>query len=78
MDNPYIQQGKNPLLVGDMPVNLGDILVETSKNSACWDMGGNCHLTYGCSLTAFIIIPSCIGLELESNNDVSNVADHRV
>ena len=28
-----------PLLVGDKLVNFGDILPETSKNSACWDMG---------------------------------------
>ena len=34
MDNLYIQQGNPPLLVGDMLVNLGDILAETSKNSA--------------------------------------------
>ena len=38
--------GETPLLVGDMLVNFGDILQETSKSSACWDMGGNSHLTW--------------------------------
>ena len=37
--------GKTPSLVGDMLVNIGDILPETSRSSACWDMGGNSHLT---------------------------------
>ena len=39
MDNLYLA-GKTPLLVGDMLVNFWDILSETSKSSACWDMGG--------------------------------------
>ena len=34
-----------PLLVGDMLVNFGDILPETSKSSACWDISVNSHLT---------------------------------
>ena len=38
--------GKTPLLVMDMLVNFGDILPETSKISACWDIGGNSHLTW--------------------------------
>ena len=38
--------GKTPLLVGDMLVNFWDILPETSKSSAWWDMGGNSHLTW--------------------------------
>ena len=32
------------MLVGDMLVNFGNILSETSKSSACWDMSGNSHL----------------------------------
>ena len=36
--------GKIPLLVGDMLVDFGGILPETSKGSACWDMGENSHL----------------------------------
>ena len=32
--------GKKPLLVRDMLVNFEDILPETSKSSACLDMGG--------------------------------------
>ena len=27
-----------------MLLKFGDILPETSKSSACWDMGGNSHL----------------------------------
>ena len=38
--------GKTPLLVGDILVNFEDTLTETSKSSACWDMGGNSHLTW--------------------------------
>ena len=37
--------GKTPLLVGDVLVNFGDTLPETSKSSACWDIDGNSHLT---------------------------------
>ena len=44
MDNLYLAK-KTPVLVGDMLVNFGDILPETSKSSACWDIGGNSHLT---------------------------------
>ena len=47
--------GKTPLLVGDMLVNFGDILPETSKSSACWDMGGDSHLTcHRCNLVHFL------------------------
>ena len=34
------------LLVGDMLVNFGDILAETSKSSVFWDMGENSHVTW--------------------------------
>ena len=50
--------GKTPLLIGDMQVNLVDILPETSKSSACWDVDGNSNLlSYGCPVT-FSICPS--------------------
>ena len=45
LDNPSLA-GKTPLLVEYMLVNFGDILPETSKSSACWDMGGNSNLTW--------------------------------
>ena len=45
MDNSYLA-GKTPSLVRDMLVNFGDILQETSKSSACCDMGGNSNLTW--------------------------------
>ena len=45
MDDLYLA-GKTPLLVGDMLVNFGEILPGTSKSRACWDMGGNSHLTW--------------------------------
>ena len=45
MDNLYLA-GETPLLVRDMLINFGDILPETSKSSACWDIGGNSHLTW--------------------------------
>ena len=35
--------GKTPLLVRDLLVNLWDILPETGKSRACWDMDGNKH-----------------------------------
>ena len=38
--------GKNPLLVGDMLVNFEDVLQETSKSRAWWDMGGTSHLKW--------------------------------
>ena len=38
MDNLYLT-GKPPLLIGDMLVNVGDILLETSKSSAGIWMG---------------------------------------
>ena len=45
LDNKY-QTGKTPLLASNMLVNCRDILPETSKGSACWDLGGNSHLTW--------------------------------
>ena len=44
MDKLYLA-AKTHLLVGDMLVDFGD-LPETSKNSACWDMDLNFHLTW--------------------------------
>ena len=44
LDNQSLVEN-TPLLVGDMLVNFEDIPPETSKSSACWDMGGNSHLT---------------------------------
>ena len=46
MDTLYLAENPPPppLLVGDMLVNFGDILQETSKSSSCWDMGENISL----------------------------------
>ena len=44
MDNLF-SAVKTPLLVGDMMVNFGDIMLETSNSSGCWDSGRNSHLT---------------------------------
>ena len=44
MDNLYLRE--NRFLVEDMLVNFGHFLPETSKSSACWDMGGNSYLTW--------------------------------
>ena len=44
-DNLYLA-GKYPLLVVSMLVNFGDIPPETSKSSACWNMGGNSQPTW--------------------------------
>ena len=35
-----------PLLVREKLANFWDILPETCKSSACWDMGRNSHLTW--------------------------------
>ena len=56
--------GKAPLLVGDMVVNFGDILPETSKSSACWDMGRDSYLTWMSSDSLYL--PWFVDLELES------------
>ena len=45
LDNLHLS-GKIPLLVRDMLVNFGHILLETDKSSACWDIGGNSHVTW--------------------------------
>ena len=57
MDNLYLA-GKPTFLVEDMLVNFGHILPETSKSSACWDMGGNSHLTWLSSDSLYNICPS--------------------
>ena len=44
--NNLYSAGKPPLLVGDMLVNFGDILPQTSKSSACRVMDGNSDLTW--------------------------------
>ena len=43
LDILYLE-GKSPLLMRNIKVNFGDILPETSKSSAFWDMGVNSHL----------------------------------
>ena len=63
MGNQYLA-GKPLLLIGDILVNFGDVLPETSKSSACWDVGGNSHLKWLSSDTLYM--PKCIELELES------------
>ena len=50
----YYLAGKITLLVGDTLVNFGDILPERSESSACWDMGGNSHLTWLSSNSLYI------------------------
>ena len=45
LDNLYLA-AKTPLLVGEVLVSFGDVLPETSKSSACWDMGENSHQTW--------------------------------
>ena len=37
-------EGKSPLLMRNNQVNFGDILPETGKSSAFWDMGVDSHL----------------------------------
>ena len=39
-------QGKSPLLMRNIQVNFGDILPETSKSNAFWDMGVDSHLKW--------------------------------
>ena len=43
LDILYLE-GKSPLLMSNIQVNFGDILPETSKGSAFWDMGVDSHL----------------------------------
>ena len=43
LDILYLE-GKSPLLMSNIQVNFGDILPETSKSSAFWDMGVDSHL----------------------------------
>ena len=45
LDIVYLE-GKNPLLMRNIQVNFGDILLETSKSSAFWDMGVNSNLKW--------------------------------
>ena len=45
LDILYLE-GKSPLLMRNNQVRFGDILPETSKNSAFWDMGVNSHLKW--------------------------------
>ena len=56
MNNLYSTNKETPLLVGDMLVNFGDILPETNKSSACWDMGGNSHLTWLSSESVYVLV----------------------
>ena len=39
-------EGKSPLLMSNIQVNFGDILPETSKSSAFWDLGVDSHLKW--------------------------------
>ena len=39
-------EGKSPLLMRNIQVNFEDILPETSKSSAFWDMGVNSNLKW--------------------------------
>ena len=55
---------ETPLLVGDMLVNFGHILPETSKGSACWVRGGKSPLTWLSRDTLYF--PQWIDLELKS------------
>ena len=45
LDKLYLA-GKSALLVRDILVNFGNMLLETSKRNANWDMGGNFCLTW--------------------------------
>ena len=45
LDILYLE-GKSPLLMSNIQVNFGDILPETSKSSAFWDMGVDSHLKW--------------------------------
>ena len=45
MDILYLE-GKSPLLMSNIQVNLGDILPNTSKSSAIWDMGVDSYLKW--------------------------------
>ena len=42
----FFLEGKSPLLMRNIQVNFGDILPETSKSSAFWDMGVDSHLEW--------------------------------
>ena len=43
LDILYLE-GKSPLLMSNIQVNFGDVLPESSKSSAFWDMGVDSHL----------------------------------
>ena len=45
LDILYLE-GKSPLLMRNIQVNFGDILPDTSKSSAFWDMGVNSDLKW--------------------------------
>ena len=45
LDILYLE-GKSPLLMRNKQVRFGDMLPETSKSSAFWDMGVNSHLKW--------------------------------
>ena len=44
--NILFLEGKSPLLMRNIQVNLGPVLPETSKSSAFWDMGVNSNLKW--------------------------------
>ena len=43
---PFIFRRGKPLLMSNIQVNFGDILPETSKSSAFWDMGVDSHIKW--------------------------------
>ena len=45
LDIPYLK-GKSPLVMSNIQVKIRDILPETSKSSAFWDMGVDSHLKW--------------------------------
>ena len=53
LDNLYLA-GKPLLLVKDKLVNFGVTLPYTSRSNACWDIGGNSHLTWLSSDSLYI------------------------
>ena len=62
---------ETPFAGRGMLVNFGNILPETSKSSACWDMGGNSHLTWLSSDSLYL--PQLIELKLESKEVASSI-----
>ena len=60
LDNLYLT-GKIPLLVRNMLVNFLNILSETSKGSACWEMAVNSHLKGDVKILLLHLVTFCKG-----------------